>query len=275
MSYVLKFITHRPLWVNLLVGILLALGIFSVFVLSLNWLTHHNESRTVPYVTGKSFEEASAILEKAGFDVEIQDSIYTDTANALSVLKQFPDGDEVVKINRTVYLTINRAVPPEVPMPNLNGYTFRSAEMELISAGLKIGDTSYRNDLSNNAVLEQRYKGSIIEPGTKLRMGSAISLVISKGPGDEEFSVPILTGFTVVEALRIMEEMGIAKSVIVSNDGQRITDTLNAFIVRQIPEPFNEERKRMRMRSGQSIDLFIQTDRPVRDSISANLPLPE
>ena len=82
-----------------------------------------------------------------------------------------------MKINRTVYLTINRAVPPEVEMPNLNGYSFRSAEMLLINAGLKVGDTSYKTDLSNNSVLEQRFNGSIIAPGTKLRMGSSISLV--------------------------------------------------------------------------------------------------
>ncbi|HEX7846652.1 MAG TPA: PASTA domain-containing protein, partial [Chitinophagaceae bacterium] len=165
----LKFITHRPLWVNILVGILLAIGIFSVFVLSLNWLTHHNESRTVPAVTGKSFEEAEAILTKAGFEIEIQDSIYTDTAKASVVLKQFPDADEVVKINRTVYLTINRAVPPEVEMPNLVGYSYRNAEMVLNNAGLRVGDTTFKPDFAKNSVLEQRYNGSIIAPGTKLR----------------------------------------------------------------------------------------------------------
>ena len=67
----LKFITHRPLWLNIFVGVLLAIAIFSVFVLSLNWLTHHNVSKTVPNVTGKSFEEAERLLEKAGFEVEV------------------------------------------------------------------------------------------------------------------------------------------------------------------------------------------------------------
>ena len=66
----LKFITHRSLWINILVGVLLAVGVFSVFVISLNWLTHHNVSRTVPQVTGKPLEEAESILEKAGFEVK-------------------------------------------------------------------------------------------------------------------------------------------------------------------------------------------------------------
>ena len=271
----LKFITHRPLWVNFLVGLLLAVGIFSVFVLSLNWLTHHNESRSVPSVTGISFDEAESILEKAGFDVEIQDSIYTDTAQPSVVLKQFPDADELVKVNRTVYLTINRTVPPEVEMPNLFGYSFRSAEMVLNNSGLKVGDTIYKTDFSRNSVLEQRYNGATITPGTKLRMGSAISLVLSNGLGSEEFAVPSLTGFTVAQALHVMESIGLQRGVLVSIDGQFITDTLNAYVGRQIPEPYNEEKKRIRIRAGQTIDLFLQIDRPVKDSSTANLPLPD
>ena len=149
----LKFITHRPLWVNILVGLLLAVGIFSVFVLSLNWLTHHNVSRTIPQVTGKSLEDAESILEKAGFEVILQDSIFTDTAKANIVVKQFPEADEVVKVNRKVFLTVNRVVPPMVEMPNLVGYSIRNAEMTLKNAGLKLGDTTFRPDFAKNAVL--------------------------------------------------------------------------------------------------------------------------
>jgi hypothetical protein len=37
---------------------------------------------------------------------------------------QFPEADEVVKTNRTVYLTINRSVPPSVEMPLLEGLQY-------------------------------------------------------------------------------------------------------------------------------------------------------
>ncbi len=270
----LKFITHRPLWVNILVGVLLAVAVFSVFVLSLNWLTHHNESRTVPFVTGKSFDEAEAILKKAGFEIEIQDSIFTDTAAASVVLKQFPDADEVVKVNRTVYLTINRAVPPEVLMPNLIGYSFRSAEMELKNSGLKVGDTSYKHNYATGSVLEQRYNGTAISPGAKLRMGSSISLVLGDGLG-EEFSVPPLTGLTIAQALHVMESLGLVRGVVVSLNGEPISDTMSAYVGKQNPEPYDEEKRRIRIRSGQTVDLFMQSEKPVRDSIPANLPLPE
>src|SRR6266536_2816448 len=101
-----KFITHRPLWVNIFAGLLLAIGIFSIFLLSLKSLTHHGRSNSVPSVTGKSFDEAKSILRKAGFDIEIQDSLYVDTLSPMDVIKQVPEADEVVKENRTVYVTI-------------------------------------------------------------------------------------------------------------------------------------------------------------------------
>src|SRR5690242_5717028 len=139
----LKFITHRPLWVNILTGIILALLIFFLFLSSLKCLTGHGKAATVPSVTGKDYIEARKILNDAGFDIEIQDSIYVDTMRPMTVIKQVPDADEVVKRNRTVYLVISRAVPPVEEMPNLVGYSFRNAEMVMKNLGLKLGDTTF------------------------------------------------------------------------------------------------------------------------------------
>jgi eukaryotic-like serine/threonine-protein kinase len=270
---VLKFITHRPLWLNILVGILLAVGIFSVFVMSLNWLTHHNVSRTVPQVTGKSLEDAETILENAGFEVELQDSIYTDTARPNAVLKQFPEPDEVVKVNRKVFLTVNRAVPPMVEMPNLVGYSFRNAEMTLNNSGLRLGDTSFRPDFAKHAVLEQLYNGSVITPGTKIRMGSRISFVLGSGVGKTEFAVPDLIGMTFGEARAKLEANGIGFASIVVMPG--VTDTVNAFIYQQSPERFTEDKKLRHIRPGQTMDVWLQVERPVKDSLEVPLPLPE
>ena len=64
-----KFITNRPLWVNILAGILLGLGVFAAILLSLDWITSHGKASTVPSVAGKNYEEAREILKKSGFKV--------------------------------------------------------------------------------------------------------------------------------------------------------------------------------------------------------------
>jgi beta-lactam-binding protein with PASTA domain len=265
---VLKFITHRPLWLNILVGIVLAFLSLAIFILSLNWLTHHNASRTVPSVTGKTYAEAKEILEKAGFEVEIQDSIYNDTARALAVIKQFPEPDEVVKVNRQVFLTINRAVPPMVEMPNLVGYSFRNAEMTLKNNNLKFGDTTFKADFARNAVLEQMYNGAVIAPGTKIRMGTKIDFVLGDGVGDKEFAVPVIVGMSFGDAKRLLESYSISiGSVVLDN----VSDTAGAYIYRQNPSRFNDEKKLQHIRSGQTMDVWLQKDRPVKDSTAVPL----
>jgi eukaryotic-like serine/threonine-protein kinase len=261
---VLKFITHRPLWVNILTGFALAALIFVIFIFSLNWCTHHDQSKTVPAVLGKSFESASEILENAGFEVVIQDSVYTDTTKPLTVIKQVPDADEVVKVNRTVYLTINRAVPPMVEMPNLVGYSYRSAEMALENANLQVGEITYKPFFSKNAVLEQLYEGKTIAPGTRIRMGTKIALVLADGIGNQQFPVPSLIGKTYCEARAILQEMNIDFGVVIAPG---VSDTCNGYIWKQSPERFDEERKFRYIRSGQLMDVWLQTEKPEIDSV--------
>jgi beta-lactam-binding protein with PASTA domain len=261
------------LWFNILTGLALTVIIFFIFILSLKWCTHHNQFKTVPAVTGKSFEEASDILEKAGFEVKIQDSIYTDTTRPLTVMKQVPEADEIVKINRTVYLTINRAVPPMVDMPYLVGYSFRSAEMTLKNANLRVGDTIFKPDFAKDAVLEQRYNGQVIKPGTKIPMGSSISLVLGDGLGNQQFAVPSLIGMTYGQARSYLQANGLDFG---STVAEGITDTLNAFIFWQRPARYSEERKLQFIRPGQLIDIRLQVEKPVMDTVIApQEPLPE
>jgi eukaryotic-like serine/threonine-protein kinase len=261
---VLKQITHRPLWVNILVGILLGLVIFFVFLYSLKWITGHGKASTVPSVTGKKYEDARKTLRDAGFSVEIQDSVYVDTMRPLTVIKQIPDAEEVVKSNRTVYLVISRAVPPLVEMPNLVGYSFRNAEMVLKNMDLKIGDTTFKPDFAKNAVLEQWYNGLQITPGTQIRKGSVISLVLGDGVGKKEFAVPDITGMTFCQAREMLEEYGIIMGAVVPNSD--VTDTCNGYIYRQNPERFDDDKKIQHIRSGQTMDVWLQLVKPERDS---------
>jgi len=264
----MKIITHRPLWVNILAGILLALLLFALALLSLGWFTGHGKAATVPAVTGKSYEEAKKIIKKAGFDFEIQDSVYIDTAKPLTVIKQIPDADEVVKSNRTIFLIISRAVPPLVEMPNLIGYSYRNAEMVLKNLDLKIGDTTFKPDFAKNAILEQQYNGTAIAPGAKIRKGSTISLVLGDGVGKREFVVPVITGMEFCKAKKILEENGIVIGAIVTD--ANVKDTCSAWIYKQNPERLDDEKRLQHIRSGQTIDVWLQIDKPVKDSVDKN-----
>ncbi|HRO46045.1 PASTA domain-containing protein [Agriterribacter sp.] len=265
-------ITRRPLWVNILVAVVILFLLVFIFFQSLQYFTHHGTYLKVPDVGNKNIKEATALLNKQGFDVWVQDSVYYDTLAPLAVVKQFPEPDASVKVNRIVYLTVNRAVPPVIEMPNLVGMSFRNAELELKARGLKLGDTSYKPDIAKNAVLEQSLDNKAIKPGTKITMGATIALVLGAGIGSAEMPVPDLFGMNYEEAITLLEANGIIPGSVIP-DGS-IQDTGASFVFRQQPERYNENGSLNRIRRGQMIDVWISANRPVKktDSTQALLP---
>lgn len=262
-----RIITRLPLWLNILIGIGFIVAIWFLFAISLNWITHHGESKTVPSVTGKSAEEVQELLDEQGFEMVIQDSIYNDTLPPTIITRQVPEADAVVKVNRTVYVTINRTVPPDIDMPNLIGYTFRNAEMVLKNIGLRLGDTAYKPDFAKNTVLEQLYNGRNIQPGKKVRMGTPISLIIGSGIGNTDMAVPKLEGLTFEEARILLEAQGLAVGAVIAEP--MVRDTAAAFVARQRPEPKTLSGHQLRIRPGQMIDLWLSRDKPVQDSLGS------
>src|SRR5688572_33418117 len=107
-----EFITKRSIWWNLLAGFIIMVLILFLLSVLLGPVTRHNKNKTVPNVVGKSLAEPRKIRDKSGFEVEVQDSIYTDTPAQGSVLRQIPEGVNPVKISGTFYWTVNRHVRP-------------------------------------------------------------------------------------------------------------------------------------------------------------------
>lgn len=259
-----KFLTNKPLWVNIVAAIAFVLLILFIFLQLLGLITKHGQYLTVPSVIGKNTKEAVKFLEDKGFEVVIQDSIYTDTAKMGIVLKQLPDPNSTVKINRTVFLTVNRITLPMVDMPLLKGKTLSYALMILERSHLKLGDTTYRADFAKGSILEQSYKGMNIEAGGKLPWGSTIDLVIARGVTEERFLVPSLVGLTVADAKLILQQSGIVLGGTIADPG--VSDTAAAFIYKQNPPRLNEDKQPMYMQSGQVMDIWVSKEMKLLDS---------
>jgi len=258
----IKYVTSRPLWFNILIAIGIVVILFLGFMFSLNWITKHGESSTVPSVTGKNINEVSKLLSDAGFELVIQDSLFIDSLPRGVVIKQIPEADEVVKVNRTIYVTINRFVAPDISMPNIVGYSLRNAELTLQSHGLKLGDTTTVPYFAKGSVTDMMYQGKQIKPGDKIKVGSVIDLVVSGGMGTEEMAVPKLIGLQLGEAKILLEAKGIILDVIVPVD---LADNDQTYIYDQRPRPKTEDGIPLRIRAGQTMGVYVQTE-PVKDT---------
>lgn len=267
----INHITKRPLWFNILVAIgIVALVVF-IFILLLGVITRHGEAKTVPAVTGKNINEVTELLSNGGFETVIQDSVFYDSLPPGIVIKQVPEADQVVKVNRTVYVWINRFVAPDIPMPNLNGFSFRNAEMTLNNLGLRLGDTVHRPDFAKGSVLEMLLNGKTLKPGDKVKEGSMIDLVVAGGLSNEDIAVPKLTGLTLAEARIRLEASGMSIDIL-PIPGAGVTDQENAYVWRQDPQPKTADGVQIRIRSGQSITVWLQNDPPPAEDSTRQEP---
>jgi eukaryotic-like serine/threonine-protein kinase len=264
-----KFITNRHIIINVIVGILLAVSLVFAFFMLLGSITQHGEYERVPQVTGKNIETAKVILEAKGFIVEVADSVFDLSIPRLNVMKQSPEPDALVKNGRTIYLTVNRLVAPQVDMPNLVGYSLKSAMLFLEGLGLKVGDTTFKPDVAKNSILIQMLNGIEIKPGSKVSVGSKISLVIGSGIGEQEMDIPDLVGLTFAEARSLLGNMSINVDLPIILDAN-IRDTAHAFVSKQDPAPYFEpmpgQRFNNKIRPGQIIDLYLSFNKPIKDS---------
>ncbi len=269
-----KFITHRHFLVNLLVAVLLGAALIFGILQLLGSFTKHGEFLKVPSVLNKPTKTAISNLESKGFEVVIMDSVFIDSLPRGTVIKQIPDPNSLVKVNRTILLLVNRVTLPMLDVPALQGKSMSYAIELLKRSHFVLGDTSFKPDFMMGSVLEQNSKGVPVPAGSKLPYGSVIDLVIGGGLSDRQIPVPNLVGMTYAEAKALLDADFIGIGATISDE--KITDTANAFVVKQSPERFNKDDETdpilMYIQSGQLIDVWISqtSNAPIKDS--ADLP---
>lgn len=232
MSKFLSYLKTKSFRNNLFAAIFTVIAILVIAFFSLRYYTKHGQGLNVPELKGLSFEQAVSKLESLGLRYEV-DSVYIMDKPPGLVIDQDPEMNTFVKDNRTIYLTINTSQAPNVTFPDIEFKSLREVQSLLEGFGLKVGDTTYKADVSRDVVLEATYRGSAIKNGDVIPKGSRIDLVLGDGRGNEEVDIPNLIGLTKDEArFSLRGSMLILGQI--TYEGT-ITDSANAVIVMQNP----------------------------------------
>jgi len=261
----------KPLWVNILVGIGAFLFFMVLIFFSLGLITGNGKNEKVPSVVGLDISTAEHNLTALGFEVVVQDSIYVDTLARTAVLRQTPDADEIVKKGRTIYLTINRVLAPQIEMPNLVGFSLQSAITYLKVLGLRVGTITMQPDRNKNVILDQLVDGVRIAPGAKISSGTVVNLFAGDGSLSTLLDVPDLIGLNVETARSLIESSGFTLGTFSSNSS--IQDTANAFVIAQNPIPLSDKLDSLNMPIKNrvpiktAINLTIDMTAPVRQAV--------
>jgi len=214
----------------LAIGSVIAVALIAFY--SLDFYTRHDSGVPVPKLTGMQINNALNILKQQGFGVSI-DSVYVLDQAPGTVVEQDPDAGTEVKENRVIYLKIVKNQAPPVALPDILDAPYISAVATISNYGLKVGDTTYRSDIARDHVLEVRFAGQAIQPGSKLPKGSKIDLVLGDGAGASEVEIPDLVDQDLDAAKFALKGSGLVLGTITYQG--TITDSANLVIVAQMP----------------------------------------
>ncbi|MCS7005078.1 MAG: PASTA domain-containing protein [Cytophagales bacterium] len=245
---------------SVLIHISIALGIFFLIIYTFYYIylpiaTRHGETITVPDLRGMTEQEVAAFLSSRDLRYEIADSTYVDSLPAGVVISQFPEANQLVKLQRKIYLTINTYQAPSVRIPNVFDVSRKNAELILKSVGLKIGKVEYEPDLAANAVLKIRYQNKIYTredeaQGIRLPKGAVVDLILGDGLGTIDIEVPDVTGMLLTEAEELLAGIGLTIGNI---QYIQSSDAPTGTILSQTPMA----EKGTKIRIGSSLDLIV------------------
>ncbi|MEA2041851.1 MAG: PASTA domain-containing protein [Bacteroidota bacterium] len=241
---------------RLLKTLLLLGGITIVLILlTLLWLklyTNHGEAFSVPNFKGHTIEEAKVLAKKKKLRLQIIDSVYNAPGERGTIILQNPPPDFKVKTNRRIFATIKSVTPKLLDMPDFTDMTFIQAKADIESYGLTIGEISYKPSIYDNVVLEQRYRGNEITPGTEIEKYSAIDLVLGESGNMQNTNTPILIGLTEEEAQsKINNHLLNIGTVLYDQTVITTEDSLKAMVRKQFPVP------NVPLNPGDEIDLWM------------------
>ena len=172
----------KDLYKNLFFSFLTLILLFILWLKYLDFYTKHDKYIQVPNLNGISIIKLEEIIKAKNLRFEIIDSSkFTSKFKPLSVIEHLPSAGQLVKKNRKIYVTLNPSGYRRISVPNVVQITRRNAEAKLKSVGFSIGDISYENNIGRDMVLEIRYLGEPIEPGTLLQKTTKIDLVLGNG----------------------------------------------------------------------------------------------
>ncbi len=155
--------------------------LFIIFFCLIKWLssyTNHGDFVVVPDFKGQEVNNLKSFVNNKEVAYQIIDSIYDPKEKPGTVLRQEPEAKSKVKHNRTIYLYVTGMVAPQIKMPKLIDRSERQARLILQTYGLKVGPFTEKPADCNGCVISQTIDGKEIEPGTAVKKGSKVSLVI-------------------------------------------------------------------------------------------------
>jgi len=252
-------IWSKKFLINISLIILLYIGGIFILHIFLKKTTNFGQRIEVPNLVGENQNNLKNLIAFSGLTYQVLDSLYDPTKVAGTVLEQTPTASKIsgvyVKEGRVVKVRVSKRTQL-VEMPGLVDKSQRFAEGILNSRDFRY-KLDYKPSIeANGAVIEQLYKGKQITGGTKLPIGSKITLIIGRNQAGVAVQIPDLYGLTILEAKARVQGMGAVAFFTICPTCVTSTDSLNALVESQSPDFFEGAM----VLAGTTISVFATTE---------------
>ncbi len=157
----------------------------------------------MPALVGKSLSDAQIQAQARGLHLRVADRVYSDLP-ADSVVRQSPPPGEQMKIGQDANVVLSLG-PHEIAIPNLAGMSLRAAQIELLRAGLQLGEVSstYLPDSPADTVVQQD------PPAGVKAISPRVDVLVSQGARPPAYIMPSLAGMPEPDADRELAVAGL------------------------------------------------------------------
>ncbi|MFJ7333755.1 Stk1 family PASTA domain-containing Ser/Thr kinase [Streptomyces sp. NPDC101116] len=207
--------------VAIVVAVLLALGL-GVGV----WYINSGQFTEVPPLLAKTQDQAEDRLRDAGLELGKVEHAYSDTVERGRIISSDPKPGARIRGNDAVGITVSDG-PETVRVPALAGRKLGEARELLKDDGLEPGMVTrqFSEDVPRGSVVSARPAD-----GTKVRAGTAVELVVSKGA---PIDIPDVTGSDEADARTELTEAGL--KVKIATEQVNSSEYDKGQVVRQTP----------------------------------------
>ena len=154
----------------------------------------HGREVTMPNLVGKDVGEASKVLRSKGLILRVADRVYSDVP-INQVVRQTPTPGMLMKVSQQAHVVLSLG-QRQLEIPSLEGNTLRVSRIELLRAGLQVGEVSSVN-------LPDRPTDTVLLQNPKPGHGAAtpkVDVLVSSGPREPSYVMPFLIGLNEMEA---------------------------------------------------------------------------
>lgn len=163
---------------NALYGALVLIAAYFILNWTMAGIIHSRKEVMVPDLKGKSLAEAVTLLSPLNLGIKKESEEFDKTYPAGTVIRQNPTPGITVREGKIVRVTISQG-GETIFVPDLKGQQARTAEINIRSSGLSLGEETSRFSLAAD-------KGNVVAqdpvPGAIADKEALVNLVISAGP---------------------------------------------------------------------------------------------